>query len=174
MICGKDPTDILKPTQAHVDKHQTLLSNKNVKDLDHYFKKMVEMRTNFLSKQDPVNESYLEMVDGLLMIHEKNNLRVFINEFLDIQVIRKRNEELKTQLEAKRDLLSNNEREFLKTIPTWFELVEELKINMKIKDEKEHRAADFVLNSLQDCTAEEVEYRKNYLELLVFEAEDRK
>ena len=74
----------------------------------------------------------------------------------------------------KRDMLTNDERKFLATMPSWFELVDQLKLKMRVNDEKEHRAADFIINQLKECSYKEVEYRLGYLELLVFEAEDRK
>ena len=45
---------------------------------------MIQLQTTCVGANDPIQQSYEELVEGLRLFHERFNIRVFIDDYLDI------------------------------------------------------------------------------------------
>lgn len=52
--------------------------------LNRTFMTMIQLQTTCVGANDPIQESYEELVEGLRLFHERFNIRVFIDDYLDI------------------------------------------------------------------------------------------
>jgi len=49
--------------------------------LDNIFKQLVSLRATYISEayEDPIENSYMQLIDGLGVFHERYNVRTFID-----------------------------------------------------------------------------------------------
>jgi len=52
--------------------------------LDQIFQQLVSQRTTYVSStaSDPIDSSYLELIDGLGKFHERYNVRAFVDKYI--------------------------------------------------------------------------------------------
>ena len=77
-------------------------ANDDGQDLDTIFKALVSQRATCISESqvDPIEQSYLQLLDGLGYFHERYNVRTFIDEYLKLLQAIKKSEQVQKLVEA--------------------------------------------------------------------------
>ena len=54
--------------------------------LDNIFKQLISQRATFINESvgDPIDKSYMQLIDGLGVFHERYNVRTFIEGYLEV------------------------------------------------------------------------------------------
>ena len=70
--------------------------------LDNIFKQLVSLRATYISDaySDPIESSYMQLIDGLGVFHERYNVRTFIDSYIEMLNDIKKAEEITKLIEA--------------------------------------------------------------------------
>ena len=182
-IRAEDPTDILRRTKHAEDElHQVRKELGPAEQLNQTFMTMIRLQATCVGARDPIQDSYDDLVEGLRLFHERFNIRVFIDDYLELLARVKAFEAIPEGLRPRRLETIDTADAREEDVRTRAELTQLLRQKYSAQDGATLRARTFILAALHAASGAggpeqergQVRDAQAQMEALAFCAEDAK